>query len=297
VRPPHRLVALLEARTRSSPSRGAKLLGAAIALGAIGAAVAAGDLPPFRDLQLLWLPVVAALAVATIVVNAFEFRIMGSFVGSTIGVLPAVRVSAMSSAANILPVPGAAIVKIQALRREAVDLRPATAATVGVGMIWVGTGFLLTSVLAMASSRFAFGLGTAAGAATALVLGFLFVPKVTDRPLRRVSRLTLFEIAATGVTTLRLFAALAALGGSSWTQAAALALTGIVSTAVGIFPGGLGVREALSAGIAGFVGLDAGLAVVIVAVDRVVSHAVLAAIAGAIVVTDRRVPDPVQRSA
>jgi uncharacterized membrane protein YbhN (UPF0104 family) len=294
LRLPDRFVALLDLRSRSRSSGGAKLLGAAIALCIIAVAVAMGDLPARDDIRPAWIPVAAACAVATIVANSIEFRMMGTFVGSTIGFVPALRVSTMSSAANILPIPGAALVKIQALRREAVGLGPATAATVGVGLIWVGTGFLLTALLAFAAGRVGFGLSTAAGAAASLGAGYLLVPKVSNRHWRDVSLLVVFEIAATGLTILRLFATLGALGGSSWTQAAALALTGIISTAVAIFPGGLGVREALSAGIAGFVDLDPGLAVVVVALDRVISLAVLAAMAGAVAANARRQAVPVE---
>jgi len=53
-------------------------------------------------------------------------------------------------------------------------------------------------------------------------------------------------------------------------DAMALALAATVSSAIGLFPGGLGIRELLSAAVAGLTGFDPAVGLVVSAVDRIV---------------------------
>jgi len=283
-----RLVNALASRSKWVSSGGPKVLGAAIALFAVGVALTVGDVPARSSLRMVWLVPAALLSLATLVINGYEFRIIAAFVGRKIGAWRSIRVSAMSSAANVLPIPGAAIVKIQALRGEDVRFRPAASATAAVGLIWIGTGFILTAVLALFDGRTTFGAGCLAGAVACMAAAVILIPDRDARIWRRVANVVVFEAAATGMTTVRLFTVAAVLGtGSGWTQAAALALIGILSTATGIFPGGLGIRELLSAAVAGFVGLDVSIAVLIAALDRIVSYATLGLVVAGIALADR----------
>ena len=53
-------------------------------------------------------------------------------------------------------------------------------------------------------------------------------------------------------------------------QALALSVAGAITVAIGFFPGGLGVREALIAALSPLIGLDLETGVLLGAVDRVV---------------------------
>jgi uncharacterized protein (TIRG00374 family) len=84
------------------------------------------------------------------------------------------------------------------------------------------------------------------------------------------------EVGSVACATLRIVLLLAALGHDpSAPDAAALAAAGIVASAVGLFPGGLGLRELLSGLTAEAVGLDPSLAVVVAALDRLVTIVVV----------------------
>jgi uncharacterized protein (TIRG00374 family) len=84
------------------------------------------------------------------------------------------------------------------------------------------------------------------------------------------------EIASVFMFSLRIAFILPALGyHASFGQAVALATAAIVASAVGIFPGGLGLRELLSAAMARLVGLDPSVGLVVAAVDRFLVYAVL----------------------
>ena len=98
-------------------------------------------------------------------------------------------------------------------------------------------------------------------------------------------------------TTARLTLILAALGyGLSVSDAAALAAAGIVASAAGLFPGGLGLRELLSGVAAGVVGLDPAVGVVVAAVDRLVTLAVLAVVSAVLVATGSTPPPDTPQS-
>ena len=65
--------------------------------------------------------------------------------------------------------------------------------------------------------------------------------------------------------------AVTALGVSvSPTQALALSVAGALAVAIGFFPGGLGLREALIAGLSPLIGLEFDIGVLIGSVDRLV---------------------------
>jgi hypothetical protein len=65
-------------------------------------------------------------------------------------------------------------------------------------------------------------------------------------------------------------------------QAVALTLSGVIAAATGIFPAGLGIREAVAAGIASAVSLPAAVGFVATAADRIAGLLVLA-VASAVV--------------
>src|SRR5258708_34231260 len=74
----------------------------------------------------------------------------------------------------------------------------------------------------------------------------------------------------------------------SLAQAVALALSGVLATALGIAPGGVGLREALAAGIGPLVGLPASASIVATAFDRIPDLAVGGAAAGRLTVLPTR---------
>jgi uncharacterized membrane protein YbhN (UPF0104 family) len=84
------------------------------------------------------------------------------------------------------------------------------------------------------------------------------------------------EAAFVTVAAFRLLLVLRALGFRvSIAQAAALAVSIVVAAAAGFFPGGLGLRELLAAGMSPLVGLPAAVGVLATAADRIVALVVL----------------------
>jgi hypothetical protein len=101
-----------------------------------------------------------------------------------------------------------------------------------------------------------------------------------------VLRLLAIEVGAVTVGALRLVVIGAGLGGGiGFGQAAGLGLANIVAAAAGIFPGGLGLREALSALLAPILDLPAAVGAVAASFDRLLGLPVV--IAAALVLARR----------
>ena len=255
-------------------------------LGVLAVAVRA---VPDTDVDVRW-PLLAAAALVgvplTIALNGAEYAATGAVVGQPVAWLPALRVSVLSSAANLLPVPGAVLVRARALNQLGTPYRRAFVATAVVGIAWVGTTAVVAGVLVVLA-----GDDVAAGLALIGVgVGGAVVAHVAIR--RRghggdvTGRVVLVEVASVAVGGLRYWLVIEGLGfDADPVQAVALTVSAVVASAVGIFPGGLGLREVVAAALAPLVGLPAAVGLVAVAVDRLLGLPVLAVAAGGFALT------------
>ena len=88
-------------------------------------------------------------------------------------------------------------------------------------------------------------------------------------PAMVVARLFVVEVATVTVGALRLVVIGAGLGGGiGFGQGAGLGLANVAAAAAGVFPGGLGLREALSAALAPILDLPAAVGAVAASFDR-----------------------------
>lgn len=285
----HALEIAIGARDRRSPRADRILLAVAALLFVSITALSLSDLPPLGDGARWWLLAPAALlSVVGTALNGGEVWLGARLHGAKVQPRVAFSTSALSSAANLMPVPGAALVKVRALRQHGLGTGVAVRATAGLGIIWVGLGMLLAGLLQLGGNRTAALVACVVGLA-ATTAGLASLGRTTWR--RRTEAVAL-ELASVVATTLRLTLVLAALGfGGGVTDAAALAAAGIVASAAGVFPGGLGLRELLSGLTAGLVGLEPAVGVVVAAVDRLLTLAVLALLSTVLVATGSAVAD------
>jgi hypothetical protein len=290
------LLALVErlksVRTRS-PRAGRIVLVIAFVLFIGATAIAVRNLPPLpagrREPALF--AIVAVLAALAIVVNGAEYALSARALGGRVTVRDATRVSVLSTAANLLPVPGAAFVKTRALQRRGARLRIAATLTIAIGVIWVGVAALVAGVLVASTGDHAVAaiVLTAIGLVVTTIGALMLVTQKTQMSNQLlVGSALLIELASVGLTSMRFFLVLRAIGfDGSLAQSATLAATAIIASAAGVFPSGLGLRELLSSAVGPAVGLSSAVATVIAAVERVVSLAVVAVMALVIVLIDR----------
>jgi uncharacterized membrane protein YbhN (UPF0104 family) len=257
------------------------MLPVAVAVFVAATVVAFRNLPRVEGGIRWWLLAASGLVGVplTVLLNAREYELSARVLGHRVPFLESVRVSLIGSAANQLPVPGSVLVRVRALRRLGSTYGKAGSSTAIVGLAWVATTGLIAGAFQLSARRWGFGwvlLGVGAGV---LLLSFgLLAVQVRDRAnqLPMMFQIVAVETALVIVVGVRFFLALRALGFDvSASQAAALTISVVLASAVGIFPGGLGIRELLAAGIGPLVGLPASVALAATAVDRLTALVVL----------------------
>ena len=258
--------------------RGIALVVAAVVF--VGGVVVSLDALDLRIADVVWWPLVVVLVLgtpATIAVNAAELRAMGACLEPvrTIGWIRAVRVVVLATAANLLPLPGGAMVRIHALRDPGrgpgAGVGAATSITAVAALLWVGTAVLIAGLAGVAAAPLVGTLGVLAGAAAVVVsLAALRAIAGGWRP-RASARLVAVEVATTLVHAARLYLVLVALDVAVVpTQVLVLGAASPVAAAAGVFPAGLGLAELLSALLAPLAALAAAAGLTATALARVI---------------------------
>jgi len=284
---PARLERLRAAAARARPW----LLPVAVVAFVVTAVLAVRALPD--GLELRWWPiVVSALLVSPLstAANAAEFAATARVLGRRVRGREALEVAVLSSAANLLPLPGAVAVRTHRLR-EAAGYRKAFGVTAGAGVCWLGTALAAAGIADLVvHQRVGAAVPIAAGT-VALVAAAITVRRSTaaDDPGARRAWWWVWaaEVGQVAVGTARLALAVAAIGSPvTVAQGLGLAVAPVAASAVGILPGGLGLREAIAASIAALVELPAAVGGTAAALDRLLGLVVVALLSASL--TSRR---------
>jgi phosphomannomutase len=278
----------------STPSRRRIAYLVALAL-FVGSTVAGWRaLPADRgDVDWALVAITAVLVLPGAIVNAEEYRISARVVGQSVAMLAALRVSVIGAAVNLLPIPGSVIVRTAALARGGSTTTQAVASTLAVGLAYIGVALVIVAGVQMGAVPAQAGvllvLGVGLVAAAALLIRRMAPARTTAR---LVLDLVVVEALSVAVKAARLLLTIQALGFDvDVAQATSLSMATVAGSAIGIFPGGLGIRELLSGLIAPAVDLPAAVGLVGTAFERVISLAALSAIAGVVLaVTRERLP-------
>lgn len=203
------------------------------------------------------------VAVLTLVVtplilllNALEFFVIARLIGSPLDLKRCFAVTVIGSAANLLPLPGAAAVRITALKRAGATMASSISVSVLTVAISVGMAFLYCGFWATT-----FGFGPIAlwlpGVGLAILTGSFFVTRQAFNSGGFVA-LCLVRLVLVIADAFRILAAFEGLGiAVRFGQASVLAVSTTLASLVTIVPGGLGVREWLAALAAPLIGLQA----------------------------------------
>lgn len=286
-----RALALRRHLTRRSPAQQRAVLAVAGACFVVAAVVAVRNLPD-GELDPAWVGLVTVGVLGplvTVALNGAEFQVQGLLLGQVVGFARAVRISVIGTAANLLPIPGSALVRTQALATTGEGYLRATSSTLLVALVWLGAVAGLAALLyGVASSAWLAAVGLGVIAAALCGTGYVLVRRLAPRhgTPRVFSMLLAVELATAAVGAARFYLMIRYLGlDATAGQAIALTLAGVVASATGIFPAGIGIREALAGAISPLVGLSASVGVVAAAVDRVAGLAVLAVLTLVLVLT------------
>jgi hypothetical protein len=282
---PGRLQRLYSA-TRRPPSPRAQR--AILVVAAVGFTVGAWFALKSLDVSLAevhWPPLLIAALVGvplTLIANTFEYLLSGRMLHHRIQLLPALQLTTISTAANLLPLPGAFLVRIQGLRALGSGTGKALASTMVIALVWIGISSLLAGILLAFSESWIASVTLSAVGVITLIGAYVWlvraVPERGER--RRIAMLAVaIELFAVVTNAARLVLILIGLRvDASLGQALVLAVSSSLAAAAGIFPGGLGLRELIAALLAPLVGLPASAGFAATAINRVMGIIVLAPI-------------------
>ncbi len=266
---------------------------------AVGVAVATVWAWQSTDLtlaELSWWPLAVAFFVtapASLGLKSAEYQLSARIASQKPTQSKSLSVAVISSSANLLPLPGSMIVTVRSLSVNGSTYGSALSAGAVPGLSWLSTTGIVGGTAVAIEGPVVLGAVTIVGG---LVAGAAATKLFrTTAPAQRSAWLAVSIIVVEAgwllISALRLGLAVTALGVSiSPTQAVALSVAGALTVAIGFFPGGLGLREALLAGLSPLIGLEFDTGVLLGSVDRLVWLSFLA-VAGGLLVLIRRGSD------
>jgi len=159
-----------------------------------------------------------------------------------------------------------------------------------IGLAWLGAAGVLGGVVQI-WSHLAFALVALGIGLALLTIATVMLARALDAGTRVAGAVELLAIESSFILiqSFRLFLIAAALRFNvSYAQTTTLVIATVAAAAIGFLPSGLGAREGIAAVLAPIVGLPAAVGLVITAVDRLISLAVLSILAGGVAVATRR---------
>lgn len=285
---------LLTARS-TSPRTRQVLLVSALVVFVVVTVLSFRALP--EDLDLRWWPVPLVLLVTTpltVLLNAAEFRVMGTINGHVVRWVPAIRLTVLAGAANLLPLPGGVLIRTQALHHRGSTYRHALAANACAGLAWLGMGCVVVGALLGADPDLRLAAGALVPAGLACLVGVTAMLRRIDQPgiARNLGQLIVVETGTIAVGGARLFLLFKVLGlSASAAQSITLTASQIIAAAVGVFPAGLGLRELIAGGIGALVALTVGAAIAVTALDRLATQLVLGVLTAALLLKGHATAD------
>lgn len=225
----------------------------------------AGNLQPGSLLLLLLL-----VSPFIILSNIFELYYSAALVGARLTLGTSARVSILSSAVNLLPLPAGPLMRGVAIREGGGTTANSVIAVFFPAFIWMALGFLITAV----------GLCVFGAVGPALVAGIvaagIFLVCAWVVQARGISKaaavkILAIKLVATLLDTCAIYLAFSALAvDASFGQAMALSASGPLGSAVSVVPAGLGIRELAASGLGMMAGLTAAQAFLAPSLYRVV---------------------------
>ena len=227
-------------------------------------------------------PVVLLVLLAvplTIYFNALEFVLSARLIGHKIGLKSAAEISIIGGVANMLPLPGGAIVRVAALKAEGASVARSTSVMAFVAFIWAAVSFGYSGAWLVTGGATGFGLLFIALGCIGVVGCFALSMHLLDDHVI-TAQLFACKAGLVLVDAFRLYLCLLALDVSAnFGQASVLTVSGFVGSSFSLVPAGLGIREGVSALLGPLVGLSAAAAFLASAANRVVGLLVSAPIA------------------
>lgn len=227
-------------------------------------------------------------APAIIAMNTVETEFTARVLGVRFGWRKALRIAVMSSAANVLPLPGGPMVRAAALKEKGVKLVRSGAFISAVTGFWLGFVFLYTGACLAALARGQLPLGGffAAIGAIGIAISVAWLRRLSCS-WGQICVVGILKIATTLIGVIGLWWSFALLGAHpGFFETSVFAVSSASSLVVTFVPAGIGVTESLSAGVAMLVSISPALAFLVSAIFRLIWLAFLLPLASVFAVAN-----------
>lgn len=249
-----------------------RIVGLLLLLMGVGWAVTSLDLA-WQDLSLPYL--LANLVLLTpvlLIIAAWSFQVTASAAGQSATLGQALSIVAHANVAELLPLPGGAMVRGAALVDAGASAGLAAKLVFLTALLTLGLTVAVSSVALVVLDHALWGWLTLASLIGVGITLWVLARHAEPRLLVGMVGLRLLSLA---VTAARLVLAFGALGQAiSYVEGALYAVAPTMGAAVGIFPAGLGLNEAIAAGLATLIASSPATAFLAVALNRLLGLAV-----------------------
>ncbi|MEL7317657.1 MAG: hypothetical protein AAFN04_03350 [Pseudomonadota bacterium] len=242
-------------------------LGAVVLVAGVALSVLSLDFDP-AQMQPAYLALLAlTLIPAGMVVGALNLQLMARVVGTKIGFRTAIAVTAYGRIAEVLPIPGRAVVRGAALMQSGAKMGE----TVSI-MVWSSLlSLAMVGLCASVPLTFAYpavgGIVAAGSAGVGCISAWWIFSQSNAAVLAAMMVLRFVNVA---LSVMRHWACFAAIGfGLTFVTSALFVVAGSITTYVGVVPGGLGISEILSAALALIVDIEPSSAFLAAALNRI----------------------------
>ena len=210
-----------------------------------------------------------------VLLNALEFKWMAAVTDLDVSWRRAVSVTVLSSAANLLPLPGGVAVRVAELKAAGAGYRVGVSLNMCGGLMWLGMALLIGGIAGSWFGQKPWFLSFVAVGAGVVMTTCVLLWRTTGRPSAAIA-LALIKTVMVMVGAGRLYLCFTALTlpVRAW-QMLVLAVSGALGAAVSIVPSGLGVRESVVVGLSPAVGIAPGAGLLAAAVNRILEMLVL----------------------
>ena len=205
---------------------------------------------------------------ATLTLNTVETELSAVIAGHRFGWARALRIAVLSTAANVLPLPGGPIVRAAALNIEGTGLKTSGGIIFAIALLWLGLSFLYAGLWLIVPHPVP-GWGFSVFGAVAGCTAVMMIRRITPDP--RVALWALLLKSATvavGLTRLTL-ALMTVQVTVTMAQVSVFAISGVAGASVSIIPAGLGVNESVAALLAPLAAIAPATAFLGVGISRI----------------------------
>lgn len=216
-----------------------------------------------------------ALIPGMIVLNGLELKYASSLIGVTVRYLKALKISVVASAANMLPLPGGPLVRIGSVVSEGKGVKKGFLSVIVPAFFWLGLSLLAAAAAGAIVGQTLIAITMLLAGLLALATGWRLGGR---QGTSKQTKAILMIVKAVGVAAevLAMKFAFELIGVEvGLSQVIFISASSAIAAVTMIFPAGLGIREALAAGLGVAVGVPVAASILAASIVRLASIAVL----------------------